>query len=253
MNKNNPTISIVTACFNAEKSIKNCLLSIQSQSFDDYEHIVIDGNSTDSTLKVIEEHAGSNCRVISEKDDGIADAMNKGIKAARGDFIIFIHADDLLLNSNSLQIVAQALDNQTDIACFDVIFGKAHRLLKANNLKFYWNFKIPGCHQGMLFRRSLFDSVGLFKCEFKLAMDYELILRAIRAGYSIRVVNTPIAYMGDEGISSRVDWSSLRKRFAEERKIHKIYASSKKLRLLYTIYWPLYLGYRKVVYWLKSI
>jgi glycosyltransferase involved in cell wall biosynthesis len=253
MNKNYPIISIVTACFNAEKSIKNCLLSIQSQSFEDYEHIVIDGNSKDSTLKIIAEHAAANCRVISEEDDGIADAMNKGIKAARGEFIIFIHADDLLLNTNSLQQVAQALDNQTDIVCFDVIFGKTHRLLKANNLKFYWNFKIPGCHQGMLFRRSLFESVGMFKHEFKFAMDYELILRAIRANCCIRILNTPIAYMGDEGVSSRVDWDSLRKRFAEERKVHKIYASSKKLRLPYAIYWPLYLGYRKVVYWFKSI
>ena len=101
-----PFFSIITASFNSENSIGRTIESIKSQKFTSFEHIIIDGSSTDDTVRIINSHIGTYpLRYLSEPDSGIAEAMNKGIKIAIGKYFIVLHADDRLYASDSLQTV----------------------------------------------------------------------------------------------------------------------------------------------------
>ncbi|MDL2124888.1 MAG: glycosyltransferase [Deltaproteobacteria bacterium] len=105
-----PFITILTASFNSEATIRKTLESIRDQSFQDMEHIVIDGGSRDETLDILKEFENTyNLTWISEPDNGIADAMNKGIDLATGDYILFLHSDDYLVNSSALERASEYL------------------------------------------------------------------------------------------------------------------------------------------------
>jgi len=91
-------ITIITATYNSAKTIADCIASVNSQTYQNIEHIIIDGASTDNTLKIIESLPGRVTKIVSEPDNGIYDAMNKGIKLATGDVIGFLHSDDMLAN-----------------------------------------------------------------------------------------------------------------------------------------------------------
>ncbi len=120
---NNPFFTILTASFNNESTIKQTVESILSQTFQNLEHIVIDGGSTDGTIDILKKFVNFyNISWLSEPDQGIAEALNKGLRKAKGQFIIVIQADDRFLNPNILEQVFQLLDNEkTDIISFPVI------------------------------------------------------------------------------------------------------------------------------------
>ena len=90
-----PLITVITVCFNSEKTIINCLESVKSQTFKNYEHLIIDGNSSDKTVEIIKNFNNEKIRLISEKDDGIYDAMNKGLKNSRGKILGILNSDDM--------------------------------------------------------------------------------------------------------------------------------------------------------------
>jgi glycosyltransferase involved in cell wall biosynthesis len=104
-------ITIITVCFNVKKTIPQCINSVLSQDFKDYEYIIIDGFSTDGTREIIQEYGSKISKVISEPDGGIYEAMNKGLALAQGDWILFLNSDDKLHESNTLSRVANYLTN----------------------------------------------------------------------------------------------------------------------------------------------
>lgn len=235
-------LSVVTATLNALPALRETAASLARQTSRDFEHIVIDGGSGDGTA----EWLSSQPQVLglSEPDEGIADALNKGFRLASGEFVLVLQAGDTLLTERSIgEALAYADSVQpADIVAFDVIFGDQRRLSqRLPRLRLEWK---PLHHQGVLFRRSLFDRVGPFDTSYRICMDYALLLRAKRAGSSIRRVRHAIARMDANGISSRRDWPSQLARFSEERRVH--FANCNTIgRLLYSLYWPLYLTYRK--------
>ena len=115
-------ISIITVCFNSEATIELCLNSVASQSWANVEHIIVDGCSTDSTLQLIEENRQGNMVVVSEPDNGIYDAMNKGLSLATGDYVAYLNSDDLYTNEDVLNLVA----NKTIATSADCIIGDVH-------------------------------------------------------------------------------------------------------------------------------
>ncbi len=117
---NHPLITIITLSLNAEKHIRETIESITHQTYENIEYMIIDGGSTDSTMSIIKEYGSGISHWISEPDNGISDAMNKGIKLATGDFLLFIHADDYLISSD---IIEQAV-NEIEMSNHDIYHFK---------------------------------------------------------------------------------------------------------------------------------
>ena len=152
-------ISIITVCFNSANTIAETLASVAAQSHPDVEHIIIDGGSTDSTLQVIKTHGAHVAKLISEKDKGIYDAMNKGIALATGDIVGFINADDFYLGSEVLSKVAEVFASPAVDACYgDPTF---------------------------FVRRLIYQQFGEFNLSYKIAADVELMMRFLEV-YKIR-------------------------------------------------------------------
>src|SRR5690349_7060375 len=191
-------ISVVTACLNARAALEYTLVSVAHQSAE-HEHVVIDGGSTDGTVELLERRG---VRYVSEPDNGIADALNKGISLAAGDYILILGAGDMLADFDSLTLARSHL-GQTDLVSFDVLFmGRRERRLKARPFGLRTRFRMTSPHQGLLVRKSLYERIGGLDTEYKIAMDYEFLLRAMNAGASLKVVNEVLSLMPDDGISS---------------------------------------------------
>jgi glycosyltransferase involved in cell wall biosynthesis len=254
MNSAPPTISIITVCLNAERYIRDTLESVRGQSRRPHEFIVIDGGSTDRTNAIVEEYRDVVTEHVSEPDRGIADAMNKGIRLSTGDYLMFLHSDDYLLESRVLENVRDLSDQNFDIHAFNVVFRTSEKdhLYKPRGFGTWANLKTPFLHQGTLCHRRMFESIGGFDQSLSVAMDYDFFLRAYRSGHTAQRHDFPIAVMRDTGISSRRDWAGLSVRFAEERRVHEKNADSAWLKMFYAMYWPLYLPYRRARYRLQA-
>lgn len=242
-----PAFSVITVVLNAAEHLQDCLRSVASQEGVALEHIVIDGGSTDGSLELLRHAEHRLAHLESGPDSGIADAMNKGVAKARGEWLLFLHADDFLAAPDALAQASKALGDDFDVAVFPILFGAppATRRRDPRPVGWWFNFKMGMSHQGCLMRRRLFDGVGAYDCGYRLNMDYDLLMRAHRAGLEIRAFREPVlAVMRDSGISSRRDWPSLSQRLDEERKVHMAHAP-RWMRIPYRAYWALYKPYRR--------
>lgn len=249
-----PRISILTASFNALEGLRRTTASIQDQTFRDFEHIVIDGASSDGTGEWLASQSDA-VRWVSEPDDGIADALNKGLAMANGDWVLILHSDDTFVHPSSLALASVHLGGPTDIVSFDVLFvtDSGSKRLRSRGLTLRTNFKTTIPHQGAFCRTGLFERIGLFDPRYQVALDYEFFLRSYRHDVGVKVVSEVLSAMPDTGISSRGDWASLAARFSEERSIHRLHAHQGLGRLIYLGYWPVYMGYRRLRYGISSL
>lgn len=244
-------ISVVTAVLNGASHLEQCLRSVAHQIGTLHEHLVIDGGSVDGSLAIVQRHRDRLQALLSEPDQGIGDAMNKGLKLARGEWLLFLHADDHLRAPDVLAQCWRILEqSQADVVGFPIEFGQPgrSRRLQPRGGTTWLNLKTGLLHQATFIRRSLFERIGPYDLRYRIAMDYEFFLRAWRRGARFEIHRAPIpTFMRDQGISSRQDWRSQRRRFDEERRIHEQHAEQRPLlRLGYRLYWPAYLGYRQL-------
>jgi glycosyltransferase involved in cell wall biosynthesis len=246
-----PTISIITACLNADDHLRTCISSVQEQSFQSLEHIVIDGGSADSTTSILKGVDSSKLKWISEPDSGIAEAMNKGIRMANGEWILFLHADDQLISADSLKVAAERLPDSPGILSFRVELKSENgtsTLIDNPGWCFKTNFRTSLGHQGALIHRDLFNKIGTYDESFKIAMDYDWFMRAFHQGIPIHCHVETLSIMRDTGISSRTDWDSLAYRFSEEKRAHTKNTHGIFWKKIYQAYWALYPTYRKIKY-----
>jgi len=171
-----PLFSMITACFNSAETIGETIESLQKQDInpDLYEHIFIDGLSQDNTLDIIQQKAKGNVVIVSEKDDGIFDAFNKGIKLAKGDFVYFLNSSDTLNSNDILSFVKNEIEKHPKA---ELIYGKVacvrdngtvrNLIGKQITPQHYWNPTPYIRHQALFTKKSLFESVGLFKLNIK--------------------------------------------------------------------------------------
>ncbi len=248
-----PTLSIITVTLNAEEYLSDAIESVLDQTYPHIEHIVIDGQSTDKTVAIIKHYEKHLAHWISEPDRGIADAMNKGWQLATGEFILYLYADDYLVNENCLAQAVDYLDDLHDIFGFTTIFQKKSTQVftKPKNISWLVNFKINLWQPSTLLRRSIRDKLGEFDVQFKIAMDHDFFLRAHRQKIAVKYLELPLTVMRDTGISSRQDWDSLHGRFLEEKRVHRKNCDSRLKKYVYHVYWLLYFPYRKLRYWLS--
>jgi len=179
-------LSIITAVYNSKDAIEDCLKSVASQTFADVEHIIIDGSSTDRTKDVIQSAlGGQNCIIVSEPDEGIYDALNKGIKMASGDVIGLLHSDDIYYDKNVLAKTVKLFEEKhVDSVYGDLVYvdkkdtSKVFRYWKAgefnsNKLRKGW---MPP-HPAFFVRKEIYDKCGLYDTTLKISADYDLVLR----------------------------------------------------------------------------
>jgi len=242
-----PGISVITVCLNAARTIERTLDSYQNQRAANTELIVVDGGSTDATPAILARYSGAIERLIQEPDQGIADAMNKGLEAARGDYLFFLHADDHLAGPTALHDASQWLDGSKDIVAFNLLFGSAgkYRLTRPRSLGHYCRFKTPFLHQATFCHRRLFDQIGQFDLQFRVCMDYDFFLRAYRYGASCQRVQKTLTVMSDQGVSSKRDWSAISARLDEEFRVHRKHQENPVELLWYWPWWLLYPLYKR--------
>lgn len=173
-------ISVVTVCFNAADLIEKTIKSVVNQTHPDVEYIVIDGNSTDGTVEIIQKYDDRIDFWISEKDKGIYDAMNKGIAAATGDYIIFMNAGDKFSDENVLAKVAPKLGHHTVVSgLWNRCYANGH--IKGASPKKLESFRVemPICHQATFIRLD-YHKENPFNTSFKLSADYDFFYKAWR-------------------------------------------------------------------------
>lgn len=180
-------ISIITITYNSESTIRDTIKSVISQNYDDIEYIIVDGLSSDSTLNIVNEYQNKISKVISEKDHGLYDALNKGILLASGEVIGIIHSDDFYTSNDVISKVANTfIFNQCDAVYADLYYvdkndaNKIFRKWKSGIYKhgmFYKGWMPP--HPTFFVRKECYQKYGTFNLKLKSAADYELMLRFI--------------------------------------------------------------------------
>lgn len=205
-------ISIVTVTFNSEKTIQDTFDSVLSQTYRPLQYIVVDGLSTDSTMPIVKGYAerfakaGIEYIYRSEKDDGISDAFNKGIRQAEGDIIGIINSDDLLAE-NALEILARAYEDDIFIYYGNCIIfndSSSDRYIakpKTDLERLRWGMGVY--HPSCFVKRSAYEQFGLFKTDLKYCMDRELLLRFYVNGAPFKYINESLACYREGGVNQK--------------------------------------------------
>jgi glycosyltransferase involved in cell wall biosynthesis len=206
-----PVISVITVVHNSAATITDTLLSVASQTYPHVEHVIIDGASTDGTLKIIQEHASKNLVVKSEPDHGMFDAMNKGLATATGEVIGFLNADDVYADSRVLEDIAGVITSQNVDACYgDLVYvdksdsRKVVRYWKSQSYQdgLFEKGWMPA-HPTFFVKRHVYEKYGGFDLDYKRQSDFELAMRFL-AVHNIKSVYIPrvLVRMRSGGASS---------------------------------------------------
>lgn len=190
----NPKVSVITAVFNLVEngrveSFLKCVESVRAQTYDNIEHLVIDGGSRDGTVELLAEHADKGCfRYVSEPDRGVYDAMNKGARQATGEYLVFLNSDDWWHDSRGVEASVSALEESGADFSFAPSWHyspdgkKIVRYMPPQIARFF--LLMPFCHQTMFTRKSVFDELGGFReGKFRSAADFDFILRLCLSGH----------------------------------------------------------------------
>ncbi len=205
-------ISLITVTYNAEEFIRQCLLSVSGQTYRNMEHIIVDGNSTDRTISLVNRYKSPSTIVVSEADNGIYDAMNKGIALATGDVIGILNADDFFPDPQVLEKIAAGFGEDTT----QIVYGNLwyidrrfpHRVMRKWKsgacTKKLLNWGWMPAHPTFYVRRELFQTLGAYRLQFKTAADYELMLRFLHVHHQqSRYIDELIVVMRTGGTSNK--------------------------------------------------
>lgn len=224
---NTSTFSIITVCFNSSKTIINTFESLLAQTYKNFEYIVIDGESSDGTVDLIKEYEkkfqaiGVRFTWMSERDNGIYDAMNKGIKLASGALVGILNSDDTYTNSSLMDIYNAYSENKQ----YDVYHGLLRYLSNGSTVM------IRGCNSDVLYRHMIehpacfvkldvYEKYGLFNCGYHFVADYEFLLRLKRAGCKFLLVESIVSNFDENGAGN--SFASKRELIKLKKKCHLI-------------------------------
>lgn len=227
---NLPKISLVTATYNGASTLEDTLRSVLAQGYPNLEYIVVDGNSTDHTPQLIERYRpefGESLVYIREADHGLYDAMNKGFKRATGQVVGLLNADDFFTSPHILQAVAEAFSHHPEV---DAVYGDVHYVHASNlrkGVRYYSSrlFRRPlmrlgfmPAHPSFYCRREVYERYGYFRTDYRVAADFELLLRLIYL-HRIHTLYLPLDFvtMRTGGVSSS-GWQSHRNILRDHRR-----------------------------------
>lgn len=208
------TFSIIIVTYNAEKTLSDTLDSISRQTFSDYEIVAVDGASTDQTISVFQKYKSKIGTLISEPDSGVYNAMNKGIQAARGKYVMFLNAQDTFYSEDVLSVVAEELKtSEADLLCGDIYFTNKEEIPEADlwetpNSTKTFEHALDGdfslCHQAVFYRRDLLLKLNGYDESFRIYADWDCNLRALfLPGFKYHYLHKTIANFDLGGISTR--------------------------------------------------
>ena len=215
-------ISIITVNYNDAEGLEKTIKNVQSQTYRDFEHIIIDGDSTDGSKAIIEKYKSSFSYWVSEPDTGIYNAMNKGIRAAKGRFLYFLNTKDEFYNVEVLKEISNKLSINNDIYYGNLILKKSNNhkervIYTPKELTFSFFLKRTIPHQAAFIKKSLFDSVFYYNEDFKIVSDWEFFMCAIiKQQVTYQYLDMIISYYDSTGISSNKLYAST---FKKEKQI----------------------------------
>jgi len=236
LSKNNekPLVSIITVCYNSEKYIRDAIESVLNQTYDNIEYIIVDGASTDNTLDIIKEYEpkfNGGMRWISEPDEGIYDAMNKGIDMANGEIIGIINSDDFYYKNTIEKIIRY----HNRFPKYKVFYANLVILSEINGEELYiergkikkdkhLNFN----HPTMFVDKGIYQKYGKFNTNFKLKADREFVLRLLNKGVEFKFIDAELSAFRLGGVSNKVlSLSKLFKLITRQKALLKLHKKNK--------------------------
>jgi glycosyltransferase involved in cell wall biosynthesis len=210
------TISIITASYNSVRTISDTINSVLAQTYPKIEYIIIDGCSTDGTIDIVKSFGNRISKFISEPDNGIYDAINKGIRFSRGSIVGILNSDDIFYDNCIIEKIVEAFTGN-DI---EAVFGDAqfvHPVKTSKIIRYYssksfssdrFKYGYMPAHPTFYVKRGLFEKLGYYKTNYKIAADFELLIRFLH-GYSLkyRYLEMPFVSMRMGGVSNKSMWS----------------------------------------------
>jgi glycosyltransferase involved in cell wall biosynthesis len=226
---NQPLVSIITIVYNAKKTLEQTILSVINQSYKNIEYIIIDGGSTDGSIDIIKQYENKITYWVSEKDNGISDAFNKGILQCKGEIVGILNADDWY-EKNAVETIIKKYTDDTSVYCADLnlIDNSDFPFKKMKSKIWFLDYGMHIMHPSTFVKKSCYDNYGLFDIHLKFAMDYDLLLRLKNNGCKFSYIPNVIVNMRIEGVSSNV-----RKNFKEELKVKRRHVKGLKLVLAF--------------------
>lgn len=213
-------LSIITINYNDAIGLKKTMSSVESQTWQEFEHIIVDGKSTDSSVEVIKSFDYKNLIWLSEEDDGIYNAMNKGIKKSNGKYLLFLNSGDYLFNENVLLNVQNNFDENNSFICGNMYYENEGKLTIRKHpdlLTFSYLIAKTISHPSTFILSSMFDKYGLYNEELKIISDWEFFLKCLGLnGESYKKLDEDITIFNINGISSNEENLSLVKQEKEE-------------------------------------
>jgi glycosyltransferase involved in cell wall biosynthesis len=210
-------VSVITVCRNAEDTIENAINSVFSQTYKAIEYIIIDGNSTDNTVNIINKHINKVNFFLTERDTGIYNAMNKGLRAVSGDIVYFLNADDTFYDNSVIARIIEYFEAHIDIVFgnFIVVNHKTghERFCDCSNVTKSFFLENVICQQAIFYRNSVFDKIGKFNEKYVIVGDYEFLLRALyKYNVNYKYIPYTVAMFSNGGISCSVKHAKLHQR-----------------------------------------
>ncbi|MEL4371495.1 glycosyltransferase family 2 protein [Shewanella xiamenensis] len=242
MNKlNYPLITIITVVYNGDRYLEDTILSVTNQTYSNIEYIIVDGGSKDKTLDIIRKYESDIEFWVSEKDSGIYDAMNKGLGLAKGDYIIFMNADDTFFDNNVVHHLAKVVYESDET--IDIIYGKT----KVKDLNYDWvdgqevsfsglaNYAI--CHQSAMVSRESYHKFNGFNLSYKICADYDFFVKLFKSDLVAKFLPFCISTIRVGGVST----TNIKQTIGEKLKIFEThYSGSTRLQYLAKVYFYLY-------------
>ncbi len=241
-----PVLTVITVVYNNVKHIERTLLSVINQTYKNIEYIVIDGASSDGTLEIINQYRNKIATIISEKDDGIYWAMNKGLNLAKGDYVLFMNSGDEIFENTTVEKIflfpyadiyyGETLMINDDLEILGQRRHKSPEKLNLNSFK----YGLSVSHQAIYIKTKLLQP---YNTNFKLSADIDWILNALKRAKTVSNTNMYVAKYLVGGISKTKHWQSLKERFL----IFKAYYG-----LLPTLFNHGVITFNLAFYWLKN-
>jgi len=243
-------ISIITVCYNSAATIEDTIKSVASQTYQNIEYIIVDGASKDNTIKIIENNSDIVTKLVSDKDKGLYDAMNKGIALATGDYIGILNSDDTFYDSQTVEKIVEFLKNNYLDACTgDIVQHKNGRVIRRYSSKNWTPEKLKigfmAPHPSIFLKRNLFKKFGNYTLGYKIASDYELIIRFFlkhKISYQYSGIITTSMAVGGESSSGFSSYKKITEEVDKAFKDNNI--SYSRLKVKYRFVWKLF-GYLK--------
>jgi len=222
MNKKKPVFSVITVTYNDMDGIKNTCSSVRSQDFDAFEHIVIDGGSVDGTREYLSGLSYQAFKYISEEDEGIYDAMNKGINMSAGDYLIFLNSGDVFYDELVLKSVSRFIGGGYGLIYGDTVEKEIDGGLvykKARDYNTYW-YSMFGHHQSIFFSRILINDKR-YNTKYVSSSDYAFLSELLKGKPSVKYIKIPVSIFLQGGLSSKLSkrYVICRDRWEIKRKI----------------------------------